>query len=335
MRFWQTVSKVMNSRYFKSGTPYTELVTLMELYDRPQCGPEVFYLGDSVVERVSRHDDDQRGLDEIVRESLLGQLKVASVSHTAYHLGVFYHLIRALEKMRQRPKIVILPINLRSFSPQWDLNPLWQFDQEVKALEQYLADSSYGSSTIKELVKSSEFFSQFDSTPISYPNTPFKYIGQFRAIINTRPETEELRKFRLEQIFTFHYMHQLTPDHPKLMCLDKITQLLLRMNISLVTYITPVNFQAGERYAGEAFSKTSKENAAIVSNIMQPYRQSSQINFLDFSHFLGSEYFFNKDDPTEHLNQEGRKKLANVINDAVLSLYAPAVIKACSYAQTV
>jgi hypothetical protein len=105
---------------------------------------------------------------------------------------------------------------------------------------------------------------------------------------------------------------------------------------SLLTYLTPVNYQAGEKYAGDAFSKASRENAAIVSDIMESHRHSSQINFLDCSRFLGSEHFFTEDDPTEHLNQEGRRKLANVINDAVLALCAPSVIKALgSYAQTV
>jgi hypothetical protein len=308
----------------------------MEMYDSPQYGPDVYYLGDSVLERISRYDDDQRRLDEMVRERLLGQFKVGCISHTAYQLRVFYHLIRALEKMRQRPQIVILPINLRSFSPQWHLNPLWQFDQEVKALEHYLADSQNRLSNIKELVKNAKLFAQFDNTPVSYPNTPFKYIGEFRAIVNTRPETEEQRKFRLQQIFTFHYMHALTPDHPKLMCLDQVTQLLLRMNVSMCTYITPVNFQAGVQYAGEAFSKTSKENSEIVSNTMQPYRHIPQVTFLDCSRLLNSEYFFSEDDPTEHLNQEGRKRLASVISDAVLSLSAPTAVKEPSpYAQTV
>jgi hypothetical protein len=111
-------------------SPYPELTQLIELFNSAKPTPEVLYLGDSVVERISKYDVDTRTLGTMVGDCLQGKLSVAYIAHSAYHLRIFYGFIQVIKTLKRRPHVIILPINLRSFSPQWDLNPVWQLEPE-------------------------------------------------------------------------------------------------------------------------------------------------------------------------------------------------------------
>jgi len=96
------------------------------------------------------------------------------------------------------------------------------------------------------------------------------------------------------------------------------------MGVAILTYITPINYQAGEKYVGSEFPKALKSNVNIVSAVIKRSQVRGQINFLDYSTFLPSEFFFHADNATEHLNQEGRRALAGSISRAAIQLYCAA-----------
>jgi hypothetical protein len=302
--------------------PYPELVKLVELFNSGNPVPDVLYLGDSVVERISHNDFDKRNLGQIVAANLEGKLQVAYISHGAYHMGVFYGLICALEKMRGRPGIVVLPVNIRSFSPQWDLSPSYQFEREIQAIEDYIANPEGAIATIPigKVVGIQSLFESFDATPINYPCTEFNHVGQFRKIIKSNPESEEQREFRLRQIFIFHYMHPLTTSHRKVVQLNNILHVLTNMGIAVLVYVAPINYQAGEKYVGNEFLSSLASNVKIVLDAIMPYTAASRVLFLDCNTMFASQYFFREDEATEHLNQTGRNALALIISEVVLQL---------------
>jgi hypothetical protein len=302
--------------------PYPELVKLVELFNSGNPVPDVLYLGDSVVERISHNDFDKRNLGEIVAANLEGALQVAYVSRGAYHMGVFYGLICALEKMRGRPGIVILPVNMRSFSPQWDLSPSYQFEHEIQAIEDYIAnpEGAIAAIPIGKVVVSQSLFESFDATPVNYPYTEFNHVGRFRKIIKSKPESEEQRKFRLRQIFIFHYMHSLISSHRKIAQLNNILHTLTNMGIAVLVYVAPINFQAGEKYVGNKFLSSLASNVKIVLDTIMAYKAAGRVHFLDCSTMFASQYFFHEDEATEHLDQTGRNALALIISKAVQQL---------------
>ncbi len=111
--------------------PYAELQKLMKCFNGDNEFPLVLYFGDLVVERISRDDLNQSTLGEMVTEDLK-DIPTCYISHSSYNPKIYYYLLSALEKMKGYPKVVILPVNLRCFSPQWDLNPQWQFEDEIR-----------------------------------------------------------------------------------------------------------------------------------------------------------------------------------------------------------
>ncbi|HXW01312.1 MAG TPA: hypothetical protein VEC93_23075, partial [Anaerolineae bacterium] len=91
---------------------------ILELDQQLQAGVDTIYLGDSIL----IHPLGEPTLPEILR-SLIPNHRIGSVAHPAYHLDLYERYINYLVKHNSQVKRVIIPINMRSFSPEWDLRP--------------------------------------------------------------------------------------------------------------------------------------------------------------------------------------------------------------------
>src|SRR5688500_14215929 len=120
--------KKMHDMYQKyAWTAYEPLLNLVTNYnDKNREAPEILIFGDSVMERVADDDVDRRPLHQMIKDSLLPRYHCISISYSAYNPKIYYYFVKSLEKLKKYPKIIVLPINIRAFSPQWDLRPHWQ-----------------------------------------------------------------------------------------------------------------------------------------------------------------------------------------------------------------
>jgi hypothetical protein len=208
---------------------------------------------------------------------------------------------------------------LRSFSPQWDFHPAWQFRDEIKVLNRYPVTSSINIRPYDELNVKPILLRLYDANWINYPIVGFKLIGYFRKLIKSVPESDTERKFRLKNIFIFHYLHLLICHHTKLIAFDECIKLLHDMGIKTVVYVTPINWQAGEKYVGPGFVEKIKSNVKCVFDTVSASLDKGALRFSDFSTLLDSDCFFSEDNATEHLNQKGRGILAHHIKEMVFS----------------
>ncbi len=299
--------------------PYPALASLVSCFGESGQGAEIVYFGDSVVERVAREDQDQRTLGEMVRAGLEERsLRTLVISHSAYNPYVYYHLCEVFEQLPRTPQVVLFPVNMRCFSPQWDLNPAWQFEQEVAILKAYRKHPEKGVPYLHPHEPSSEEYEQFDALAVNYPASALDRVGYFRLLIQSRPVTSYQKSLRTREIFVFHYMHPLEPKHRKLQYIERSLRLLLDQGILPVLYVTPINYQAGLRYVGESFVEVVAENVDILFHLLKPYVDDGSIMYLDYSRLLDSEYFFHRDLATEHLNERGRRVLADHLTRQVL-----------------
>lgn len=296
---------------------YSDLERLVNNFDRRQNPPAILFLGDSVVERISDQDKDRRTLDMMLA-SRFASKRIVCIAHSAYHLEVYLGLVAALERLRHKPEMVILPINLRSFSPQWDFEPSWQFEQEIRCLWNFANTGSRD--FVKHEVDLTSAYEEFDARPVSYPLTSLDQIGQFRLVINGKPVTEAQRNFRTRQLFIFHYMYSLPAEHPKIKALEAILEQLQTMKVKVLVYVTPVNHEAGKRFAGDEFVRSVRSNVGRIIRSVTPFLKSPRVSFEDYSEFLGDRYFFNPANPTEHLNQDGRLALVARLTAAISKL---------------
>lgn len=299
----------------KKRITYSELQMLLANYDGA-APADVLYFGDSVLLRVSRNDVEKSTLDQIFARKLAGKYGVLGIAHTAYHMLVYRELARVLQKTTHRPKVVVLPINLRSFSPQWDYHPSWQFLDEIAAARRYWLKSApiYIFENDTEIINTT-LLRLYLATPVYYPETGLKTVGYFRNIIDTKPENEAQRTLRLQNIFRFHYMHELVASHRKIRALSDIIRLLNGLGVHVIAYVTPINWRAGEKYAGNMFVARVKSNVRLIKSKIDSACLGSMTTFADFSLLLDSDCFFGEDNSTEHLNEKGREILSDHLKE--------------------
>jgi protein O-GlcNAc transferase len=292
------------------------LSKLMNMFSDSKACPEILILGDSSMIMTSHHDTDKTPLKTMLINELSDSFVCDSICEDAFNPAVFYSIMHLVKYFGNHPGAVILPINIRSMSPSWDLHPINQKSEVVSRIRSFLEEHGYHIDELHGTDKpESASYQDFLKISVSYPLTNWDIIGQFEGIINTRPENDEEKAERYKKLFLYHYLHQLRDNNRKFILLKKTVELLISMNVNVFSYITPVNYQAGEEYVGEDFSKILSQNTKMISDYFASIRDD-KVKFQDFSQLLERRFFAHLNDSTEHMNQDGRSiLLQNIIQN--------------------
>lgn len=279
--------------------------------------PDVVYLGDSTL----TYPVGEVTSGEILQEFLPGHT-VSQVAHPAYNLDLYYHYAAYLARLDVPPEIVIIPINLRSFSPEWDRRPAYQFEAEKAVL-------SYGPLLSTILYRPLDIFGAFSSpisqrdffnTPVLSGTTPIGQVAEFEQRLGhttfaTQSQDVASAYFsnvvaadeaeRLETSLIYYYMATLSPTHRKIQSMQATVQLLKASGIEPIFYITPINYQLGERVLGQVFTYRIAENAAQVEQVLR----QENVDLLNLVFDLEAYYFVD----TEHLTENGKAYVAETL----------------------
>ncbi|MBN4046881.1 hypothetical protein JYT90_01030, partial [bacterium AH-315-P07] len=119
----------------------------------------VLYFGDSTLYRGDYTEPDQRSLPAMLGE-LLPESSVAGIYHDAYHLELLEFFCRYAVEDTHKPDVIVLPINMRSFSDERVMRPEYQFVKE----KLFLANRGV---MFASFFRPLAAFRAFDLTPIS------------------------------------------------------------------------------------------------------------------------------------------------------------------------
>ena len=90
---------------------------------------DIIYFGDSTIYTLGVGDKDKRTTSEMVEE-ITPCYSLGSITHAAYQMDIYLEFCRYITRQKQHPSFIIIPINMRSFSPEWDRRPQYQFEME-------------------------------------------------------------------------------------------------------------------------------------------------------------------------------------------------------------
>jgi pimeloyl-ACP methyl ester carboxylesterase len=313
----------------------------IEQFDRYlEEGVDVLYYGDSTL--VLPAGEVTTG--EILQE-LLPDLRVGQVAHPAYGLDLFYDYTAYMDRRGVWPSTLVMPVNLRSFSPEWDRRPAYQFEKESRIL-------ALGLSWTRLLLRPLDVFGFFQpsisrqdflDTPV-YDGAVF--VGRVRDF-ETLTGGEALqgdagnvyREVSLddaetaEAVLTYHYMFNLAPDHRKLDSMIKIVELAAERGVNVILYIGPVNVAQGEHFLGRTLSDRFVDHIQVVQSRLDA-ASLDNVTLLNLAFDLQTHNFIDM----EHLTEIGKEHIAGQIALALQSeetLAAPATPMATPTATSV
>lgn len=272
------------------------------------CANKIVFLGDSTIETFSHDDNDRRSIALFLEEKI--KRPVVCIAHGGYHLGLYRAFVEYFTR-NSRPETVIIPINMRTFSQEWDVKPGSQFDKESFLLTK----GNIWTPIYKPVSIYTEFFNEGISKKAWYDMDVYdydRYAGKVGDFENIGYKTVSPDKIRNKIIY--HYRYKLLSNHRKLAALDAICKLANRNAIKVLFYITPLDIDYMEQACPGTETVIAK-NIALVSAVIRRNNMAA----VDLSHVLHSEDFSWSEDryPNEHLNERGRKavagQLANVL----------------------
>jgi hypothetical protein len=262
--------------------------------------PDIVFLGDSTITKVPDGDPDPRTLPQLLQADLPGR-KVIPLAHVAYQAEVFADLTGFLGRQPAKPKTLIIPINLRSFSPEWHRRPEYQFEKIRLWLR-------YGDNLLFQVFyKPLLVFKVFNLKPISpeeYALTPVWDGTQKIGLVKDSNDRDP------KAAFTLRYMAAIPANHPKLLALATIANLARQNGIQTVFYLTPIDYQAGDQAVGKRFEDQNRQNAETITRTLA----AAGAKVADLTFTLTTDNFEATAQnlaPNEHLFAAGRQTVAD------------------------
>lgn len=270
---------------------------------------DIIYFGDSTLAGTDKNETDMRSIGVMVENISEYRTQVTEIDNQGHHLGIYEAFSEYVCRSWNKPEVVIVPINLRSFGPTWDTNPSHQFEKEIvtvryndNVLMGIWARFYYLFTLNSEEIEAADV--AWKDTIIYYKNKPIGAVG----CIEKREDWEEQ--------FIYLYMYDLDPGHRKLVSLDNLIRNYQKCGVDLVLYITPIDYQNGEAFMGAEFTKRVEQNKRIVLEI----GERNNLAIADLSFALNSSDFIEGRIPSEHMNQGGRMYVAEELAKAIEQL---------------
>lgn len=290
-----------------------------ELEALAAAAADVVFLGDSTAFMTDAMDTDTRDTAALLDESLpdfnVGAHLGPGYTLTDYALQVDFLVRHGLGGAhgQDRP-VVIVPLNMRSFSPLWHDNPFIQRGE----LRLFLGNDGY---LFRSFYKPLAAFGAFpDATPP--PGTFLKqpiYDGKRQAGVagdvwpfEPQTDTETGRLLAIA-----HHMQPVTAQHDLLEAGERLAAACRAGSLRLFIYVTPVDYTTGDEVLEGRFSRRLRRNVDTAVSLLR----DQDVNVVDLSFAFGPELFRTGHYPAEeHLNEQGRRRLAGLLRAEVVKL---------------
>ena len=302
-------------------SPCPPLQILFDAYGPSGSAPEVLLLGDSTSVLVSPFDLSRKTLATMVARGIR-PLRTCVVAGVSYHPAVYEALVRAVTAMTSRPKVVVVPINVRHFSPEWTGNPNTSYKEVIAAAEAFAADPSEPIRTVPAFRTGNLLRGEpgdpawegFLATPVAYPGRAERTVGDFVRALHEAPTSVEERRAWLQTAFAFHFLYPLVPHNERLASLAETIRLATAAGCAVVAYLVPANHQAGADLLGDDYENALAEKSAIIVRACDAATVSAELLTLEnWTRLLTPDEFFIPYDVLSHINESGRRKLAPLV----------------------
>ena len=282
---------------------------------RLDADAHIVFFGDSTVSWASAEDQDPRFISHLLSEKL-PHYSMALLHHPGYQPNLYRTCCGYIERNGLQPRILIVPINLYAFAPCWDLSPDTQFEEITFYLEHpsLVARAWYKPLAVfRGLSRYRLSQEEFDLLPVYWGAERIGRMRDFSAYPTARAP-EELRMAWTRNRFILNAMYTLHPRHRQVRALRAIARCARRIGAQVLFYVTPLNYESGQRLLGEAFAQKLAGQVAVLEQALA----AEGHELLDLSRTLGSDHFGWTLTPNGHLRQSGRQCVAQALYRALI-----------------
>jgi len=291
--------------------PLSPQIKLLDEYLQKKY--QIIYFGDSIIQFSDEKDIDRSSVVDMINK-INSQYSIGDVSFPAYDSGVYEAMMDYISRSKNRPQVIIIPIGLRSFSPEWDRRPFYQFEKEKFILSNRIPLAPYFFkffATLRLVDVNPISQQQFLETPVYYGDDQIGTVSYFE----NNERFANITKENIRDKYIYSYMAPITINHRKIESLENLLSIANKSGIKVYVYITPLDYKNGKEFVGSDFMNQTKANADFICNVVI----KNNVECFNLAFDFDSKYFSHPEYPSEHLNQHGRGLLAEKINKLILN----------------
>lgn len=270
-------------------------------------GVDIVQFGDSTDAHCDPADTDRRAIHESVHEALRPRVLLPA-TRPAYHLAVYEAYAHAIARLPARPRCVVVPINLRSFSPTWCRRPQYQYAELRYSFEwtPFVYDALIHPLMVGKVVSLSPVSErEFLETPVFDGADRIGSVATLERCFQASSLTNEQKK----HVVAYMYGQELTDEHPFLHALASLVTTLRAAGVAPIVYVTPIDHETAARWGGPDLQDRVSHNVSVIQRVLA----SRGSRAVDLSFALGSGAFSYRVVPNEHLKSGGRSFVASAI----------------------
>lgn len=289
-----------------------------------QDSVDAVYFGESSNFTIGKTDQDARSISEMLDDEF-PNFKIGTVEKGAQHARIYHSLIKKIPASSP-VKMVIVTMNLRSFSADWINSELESNLMKADLLLQdrpelvsrllltlNFYDNKRGSERLKDL------HAAWKKDKISWPyEFPYDNIYDWDVAKGNggwllEDGSWDMPKIQLgtQQIKQFGF--DIKEDNPRLKDFDAIAKTCEERNIKLIFNLLAENIDAIDALHGKDLSFLMKRNRYFL----KARYQNNELALVDNLELLREVHFTDKDFPTEHYDEIGRKRIAKNLADSL------------------
>ena len=263
----------------------------------------VMFFGSSVDGYTDSLDIIKTSISQRIHEKT--GLKVSGISRGANNNRLHELFISFINKNNNNSnlKYLIIPINLRSYSPEWDLRP----EYELKKLHIY-----FDKKTVFYQNKNNEYTTY--NYKVRFKDTLIGYQGQqnFRGEVNKN----------LRDDFIFKYLFELKNSNNTSESLKRIRNIETN-SVKKIFYITPIDYETGnilingfDNYLNKNIDKLKSilDNQIVID--LSKSLTSKNFSYPKFNSTLKENYL--RGSVNEHLNEFGKEFVADTLSKVIV-----------------
>ena len=257
---------------------------------------DIIYFGDSAIRSSSVMDSIKKSIVEIINDSL--NLNIVDLSNFGSSPIIFNEYVKYLISNDIRPKLIIVPLNLRIFSPlDKNVDILWRIPL-INELRGYPIP--------------------FDVYNLKSNFSKIYDLAMIETLSHGKVNIDKWNKSNisgLKKSYIERYFQTIKNDNKTFQSFVRMTELLIKNKIDFIYYLTPINGNINLVLEDDFFLKRITLNKNKIKSVLN---DEFRKNFMDFSFSIDSSLFTSKGKPDEHLNFLGRKFLADSVGDKIL-----------------
>ncbi|MBV8693785.1 MAG: hypothetical protein JOY57_19205 [Actinobacteria bacterium] len=289
---------------------------------------DVVVLGDSSWIWTARQDLDHRDLSAMFDAQLPPAVTRHHIRGGGYHPGLHAVYLQALvDSGRPLPPVVVGPVNVRTFGPQWTYHPDYRFDTALARIRR--AARSRHPRLVWTPVAPPPRSDLTTTGAILHRSMfgPTRTLAEYRRLVGNTARDQETKATgaayteRKRMIFEYHYGAAADRTSERLAQLGALGRVVRDAGSVLVAYSSPINIEGGVELLGPTFRSHILGQVAMAREALEQ-TCGNAIRWIDAVDALPASAFFHRYEASEHLAEEGRRWLSDKLAAAAFSALA-------------